>query len=154
MVDLLTTKHVVMFPTKIAAASGSPHQWDIIITANTDNGALCTLGSYVSFENYTAGAAPAAFRGKILEKGANGGWYIQVTAAADAIILYNSPVSPYGEKLLQGEELFYNGKDEGPVRGYQLINTDVFEISENGFDGTPEAGKVVSYADGKYVVAS
>lgn len=154
MVDMNTTKHVVMFPTKIAAASGSPHQWDITISANTDNGTLCTLGNYVSFENFTAGAAPQAFAAKVLEKSPNGNWWIQVTNAAGAIVLYNSPVSPYGEKMLQKEECFYNGKDEGPVRGYALIDTDVYELSENAFNGIPVEGKALSYASGKYVVAS
>lgn len=153
MIDITTNKHVVAFPSKVAAASGSPHQWDIVLGANTDNGALCTLGNYVSHFNYTQGAAPQNFAGKILEQAANGNWYIQVTAANGAIFLYNSPISEYGEKLLQGEDLYYNEKDR-VCRGYQLIDTDIFEISALGFNGVPVAGKAVSYANGKYVVAS
>lgn len=154
MIDIVTNKHVVAFPSKVAAASGSPHQWDIILGANTDNGALCTLGNYVSHFNYTQGAAPQNFAGKILEQEtSNGHWYIQVTNAAGAIFLYNSPISEYGEKLLQGEDLYFNEKDR-VCRGYQLIDTDIIEISALGFNGVPVAGKAVSYANGKYVVAS
>lgn len=152
MIDIVTRKHAVAFPSKIAAAAGSPHQWDIVIEDAADNGALVTMGDYVDFANYKAGAAPAKFAGKILGRGANGGWYVQVTEAAGAIFLYNTPVSPYGEKLLRDENLFYNGKDE-VVRGYELIKNDIFEISAEGLDGTPVAGKAVSYANGKYVVA-
>lgn len=153
MVDIVTNKHVVAFPAKVAAGSGSPHQWDIIMAAATDNGALVTLGNYVSFENYTAGAAPENFAGKILEQAPNGNWWIQVTAADAAIFLYNTPVSPYNEKLLRDEDLFYNAKDD-VVRGYELIKNDIIEISALGFTGTPVAGKAVSYENGKYKVAS
>ena len=153
MIDVATNKHIVAFPSKIAAASGSPHQWNILLSANADNGTLCTLGNYVPYDNFAQGAVPTGFTGKILEKAANGNWYVQVTNAAKAIFLYNSPVSEYGEKLFQGEELYYNEKDS-VVRGYSLIDTDIFEISENGFDGTPAANKAVTYSNGKYVVGS
>ena len=153
MVDISTKKHIVMFPSKIAAAAGSPHQWNIKLSADSDNGTLVTLGNYVSFDNFAAGSAPSKFVGTILDVGANGGWYILVEEADGAIILYNTPKSPYTNRELRDPKLFYNGKDE-PVRGYELINYDIFEISEDGFSGTPVVGKTVSYSGGKYVVAS
>mgnify|MGYP007069880055 CR=1 FL=1 len=153
MIDISTNEHVEAFPSKIAAASGSPHQWDMVMTADTDNGSLVTLGDYVSFSTYKAGAAPSGFKGKILEASADGNWYIQVTTADGAIFLYNTPVSPYGEKLLRDHQLFYNAKND-VVRGYELIDNDIFEISELGFDGALEAGKTVTYSSGKYVVGT
>lgn len=151
-VDIVTNRHVVAFPSKIAAAAGSPHQWDIVVAANTDNGALVTLGTYVSHFNYQAGTAPANFEGKILEQAANGNWYIQVVDADNALLLYNAPISPYGEKILRDEHIFYNATGD-VVTGYELIKNDIFEISAEGFTGTPAAGATVSYASGKYVVA-
>lgn len=151
-VDFNTNKHMVAFPSKVASASGSPHQWDILLEANTDNGVLVTLGAYVSHFNYKVGTAPANFEGKILEQGANGNWYIQVVDADDALLLYNSPVSPYNERILREESAFYNANGD-VVRGYELIKNDIFEISAEGFNGTPAAGATVSFASGKYVVA-
>lgn len=151
-VDFNTTTHAVFFPSKIAAAAGSPHQWDIVVSANTDNGALVTLGAYVSPFNYQAGTAPANFEGKILEQASNGNWYIQVVDPDGAIVLYNAPVSPYGERILREEKVFYNAAGD-VVRGYELIKNDIFEMSADGFTGTPAAGATVSYASGKYVVA-
>lgn len=153
MIDISTNKHVVAFPAKVAAASGSPHQFNIVIATDTDNGALCTLGAYVAHDNYAAGDAPASFAGEILEKTPNGNWWIRVTAPAEAIFLYNTPKSPYPERELRDEALFYNGRTEGSVRGYSLIKNDVIEISTNGFTGTPVAGKAVTYENGKYKVA-
>lgn len=154
MIDVSTNKHTVAFAAKVASASGSPHQFNMIISADTDNGALCTLGDYVAFDTFNAAAAPATFAGKILEKTPNGNWWIMVTKAAGAIFLYNTPKSPYPERDLRDEHLFYNGRDEGAVRGYTLIDTDIIEISAEGFSGTPVAGKVVSYENGKYKVAA
>ncbi len=151
-VDFNTTKHIVAFPSKIAASTGSPHPWDIVLEANADNGTLVTLGAYVSSFNYKAGAAPSNFEGKILEQAANGNWYIQVADADGAILLYNSPVSPYNERILREESAFYNANGD-VVRGFELIKNDIFEISAEGFTGVPAAGATVSYASGKYVVA-
>lgn len=156
MIDISTNKHAVAFPAKVAAGSGSPHQFNIILSANTDNGALCTLGTYVRFDTFNAGAIPKnfTFAGKILEKSTNGNWWVQVTEPADAIFLYNTPKSPYPEEDLRDEALFFNGKDEGAVRGYTLSKNDILELSAEAFTGTPAADAVVSYASGKYVVAS
>lgn len=151
-IDISKGSHAVAFPSKVAAAAGSPHQWDIVLTANADNGTLCTRGDYVSHFNYKQAAAPSGFEGVIREQSANGNWYIEVTDADGALLLYNAPVSPYGEKELQDESLFYNAKDD-VVRGYELIVGDWFEVSKEGFTGVPEAGKAVSYSSGKYVVA-
>ena len=156
MIDISTTKHIEAFPAKVAAGAGSPHQFNIVLLANADNGTLCTLGDYVSFDTFKAGAIPNnfTFAGKILEKSTNGNWWIQVTEPADAIFLYNTPKSPYPEEELRDPKLFFNGRDEGSVRGYTLSKNDIIEISDEGFTGNPAANKAVSYASGKYVVAS
>ena len=154
MVDISTNKHIVGFPAKVAAGSGSPHQFNMVISVDTDNGTLCTLGEYVKFDTFKAGAAPSGFEGTILEKSTNGNWWVQVVNADGAIFLYNTPKSPYPEEELRDEKLYYNGKDEGTVRGYSLIATDVIEISDEGFTGTPAEKKAVTYSGGKYVVGS
>jgi hypothetical protein len=44
-------------------------------------------------------------------------------------------------------------KEGDVVKGYSLVKGDIFEMSAEGFQGTPAVGATVSFADGKYVVA-
>ena len=55
-------------------------------------------------------------------------------------------------KSFKNEKRFYNAAG-ATVRGYELAVGDVFELSAEGFDGTPEAGKTVTVANKKLVVA-
>ena len=155
-IDITKGSHVVSFPNKIASAMGQyGHVYNIVTTANVDNGTLAGRGSYVSFDQYQQAALANGFAGRINEQAADGTWYIEVTAlpASEALYLYNSPVSEYSERDLQDESLFYN-KQGDVVQGMTLMVGDVFSISANGFTGTPVANKAVSYSGGKFVVAS
>lgn len=148
--------HNIFFPSKLLASAGGKHQYDIILTAVHDNGTLVNKGTWNSFDNYNEAAVAASnsFAGVIrqADETNDGQWYVEVTADTDLLILYNSPVSPYGEERFQNEALFYNAIGD-TVRGFELAKGDIFNISTSAFDGTPEAGKTLTYKNGKYVVA-
>lgn len=154
-IDLTKGSHVVAFPSKLAAASGSPHIYNINVDGDTDNGSLILKGAFNHLDNYDeATTGTVSFTGVILGKATDtpNSWYVEVTAATDALFVYNTPVSPYPERELQDESLFYN-EDGDTVKAYSLIKGDVFSVSANAFDGTPVAGKGVTYVSGKYKVA-
>ena len=144
-------EHIVSFPSKIAASAGSPHIYNIQLTNDTDNGQLVGKGNWVAFDEYAEAAAPA-FSGKIQAKAANGNWYIEVTAATEALYVFDSPViaEDYNAKFV-AEKNFFNEAGK-TVKAYSLIKGDIFEVSAIAFDGTPEAGATVTYSNGKYVV--
>jgi len=155
-IDITKGSHVVSFPNKIASAMGQySHVYNIVLQANSDNGALAGRGDYVSFDQYKQASPANGFAGRINEQAADGTWYVEVTALpnSEVLYLYNSPVSEYSERDLQDESLFYNLEGER-IQGMVLVVGDVFTISENGFTGTPAAGKSVTYANGKYVVGA
>ena len=153
-IDIVKGSHVVSFPSKIASAMGQfGHVYNIVTTADVDNGALCGRGDYVSFDQYEQAAVANGFAGRINEQAADGSWYIEVTALPDdeVLYMYNAPVSEYEERELQDESLFYN-KSGDVVQGMTLRVGDVFSVSENGITGTPAANTAVTYSAGKYVI--
>lgn len=149
--------HNIFFPSKLLASSNGKHQYDITLTANHDNGTLVNRGTWNSFDNYNEGsvASSNSFAGVIRQEDSTnpGNWFVEVTADTDLVILYNSPISPYPEKRLQNEALFFN-KLGDVVRGFELAKGDIFEISTSAFTGDPVAGKALTYSGGKFVVAS
>ena len=154
-VDITTGSHIVSFPSKVASMMGQySHVYNLVLSANADNGTLAGRGDYVSFDNYEADSVPEGFTARVNEKAANGNWYVEVTglpSTGEVLYVYNSPVSPYGEKVLQDESLFYNAAGD-VVQGAVLTIGDVFEVSTAGFTGTPAANASLTYASGKYVV--
>jgi len=147
--------HIIAFPSFIASAMGQyGHVINLVMQADTDNGTLATKGAYVSFEQYKAAAVTAnAVEGVIREASAEGGWYVEITKLPADIVywVYNTPISPYPEKELREEGLFYN--ETGDVtQGMELHVGDIFSVSDSAFTGTPVAGATVKYAAGKYVI--
>lgn len=147
--------HIIAFPSFIASAMGQyGHIINLVMQADTDNGTLATKGDYVSFEQYKAAAVTAnAVEGVIREASKEGGWFVEITKLPADIVywVYNSPISPYPEKELRDEGLFYN--ETGDVtQGMELHVGDLFSVTDPAFTGVPVAGKAVKYAAGKYVV--
>ena len=156
MIDIQYGSHMAFFPAKIASAMGTyGHVYNVVLSGNTDNGTLSGRGAYSHFDNYAQTAAPAGFAGKIIDQAANGNWYVEVTelGEGETLVLYNAPVSEYGERDLQQESLFYN-KAGDVVQGMPLKIGDWLELSTEAFVGTPVLNKGVTYAAGKYTVAS
>ena len=151
MIKYTIEKHIVAFPSKIAASAGSPHIYNIRLTADHDNGTLVGRGDWVAFDEYEETTAPT-FAGIIREQAANGNWYVEVTADTEALFIYDSPIiaEDYNSEFKK-ESNFYN--EEGKtVKAYSLIKGDIFELSAEAFTGTPEVGGTLTYASGKYTV--
>ena len=154
MIDIaFTFTHNEAFPSRLLAANGGGHIFDIKLTADHDNGVLVGRGDYIKLGTYKETTAPDTFAGKIVEQAANGNWYVEVTAATEALWILMPEISPY-EAIPQtlNPKAWVNKTGDG-VKGYSLVKGDIFEMSAEGFQGTPDVGKAVSFEDGKYVVA-
>ncbi len=152
MVDITKGTHKWGFLSKVASAqTGSPHIFNVTLAANHDNFDLVVRGDWRAFDNYDEDTtATVSFSGVVQEKAADGTWYVEVVSS-NAVLVYNSPVSPYAEKEFQDEGLFYNKAGE-TAEGLSLIAGDIISLSENAFNKTPAVGDSVTYANGKYTV--
>ena len=146
-----STKHAVAESTKLKATIVG-NIWNIKATNDIDNGCIVKRGDYVAPEYY-AEAAATEFTGKIIEKAANGNFRVEVTAVGELEGLVLSVPLIYEEYTtrMQEESNFYNAKGD-LLRVYQLYVGDVFTLSAEGFDGTPEVGKTVSVVSKKVKV--
>jgi hypothetical protein len=157
MIDYaITATHNEAFPSKLLAANGGGHIFDIQLTANHDNGVIVGRGDYVKLGTYKEAAAPVSFAGKIVEQAANGNWYVEVVTPAEALWILMPEISPYGLTQLENPKCWYNASGD-TVKGYSLVKGDVFELSAEGFSTTPTTssiGKSVSFSTGKYVIAN
>lgn len=153
MIDIaFVFTHNEAFPSRLLAANGGGHIFDIELTADHDNGELVGRGDYIKLGTYKEAAAPT-FAGKIVEQAANGNWYVEVTEATEALWILMPEITPYDIPQTENPKAWVN-KTGDVVKGYSLVKGDIFEMSVEGFQGTPAVGKTVSFADGKYVVAA
>lgn len=153
MIDIaFVFTHNEAFPSRLLAANGGGHIFDIELTADHDNGELVGRGDYIKLGTYKEAAAPT-FAGKIVEQAANGNWYVEVTEATEALWILMPEITPYDIPQTENPKAWVN-KTGDVVKGYSLVKGDIFEMSVEGFQGTPVVGKAVSFADGKYVVAA
>lgn len=146
--------HVIAFPSFVASAMGQyGHVINLVMQANTDNGALATKGDYVSFEQYKAvQVADNKVEGIIREAASEGGWYVEFSKLDGQIFfVYNAPISPYPEVELRDEALFYNATGD-KTQGMELHLGDIVTLNNAAFTGTPADGKTVKYSAGKYIV--
>ena len=154
-IDITKGRHVVSFPNKVASMLGAgTHVYNIVLQANTDNGALAGRGTYVSYDQYEQDTPSNSWAGVVRDIHADGTFEVETTAlpaGEEVLYIYNAPVSEYGERDLQDESLFFNKAGE-VAQGAVLSLGDVFTISAIGFQGTPSVGDPVTYANGKYVI--
>ena len=145
-------KHAVAESTNLKATIVG-NIWNIKATDDIDNGCIVKRGDYVAPEYY-AEAVATEFTGKIIEKAANGKFRVEVTAVGELEGLVLSVPLIYEEYTtrMQEESNFYNAKGD-LLRVYQLYVGDVFTLSAEGFDGTPEVGKTVSVVSKKVKVS-
>lgn len=154
MIDFaITFTHNEAFPSKLLAASGGGHIYDIQLTADHDNGVLVGRGNYIKLGTYQETTAPNTFAGIIREQAANGNWYVEVTAATEALWILMPEISPYEAIPETVNPKAWVNKAGDTVKGYSLTKGDIFEMSAEGFTGIPAANKSVTFASGKYVVA-
>lgn len=136
------TKHAVCGSSKLKATTAG-HIYNIKIEQDLDNGSVVAKGDYVAPEYYKAKDS-TGFAGVILDKAANGNWYVEVTDPGDALLLLQVPMiyEEYTTRM-KHESNFYNASGD-IVRAYELYAGDIFELSAEGFNGTPEKGKSVT----------
>lgn len=155
MIDFaITFTHNEAFPSKLLAASGGGHIYDIQLTADHDNGVLVGRGSYIKLGTYQETTAPNTFAGIIREQAANGNWYVEVTAATEALWILMPEISPYEAIPETVNPKAWVNKAGDTVKGYSLTKGDIFEMSAEGFTGIPAVNKSVTFASGKYVVGN
>ena len=131
-------KHAVAGSTRLTAtkAVGGHGIQDIKISVDLDNGSIIGRGALVAGEVY-AMAAPTTFAGKIIDKAANGNFYVEVTEAENAYLVLTPPLTYIDyTNSMRDEATFYNAAND-IVRAYPLFVGDVFELSVAGFDGDP-----------------
>lgn len=147
--------HAICFPSKLVAGNGGEHIVNLNLTADRDNGVIRSIGNWKAFDEYTEANAPDDFEGIIREKAADGNWYVEVVTPADAVLVYEVPefTNTYDPRFTDLHN-WYNPAGE-TVRAYVLHKYDIFELSDEGFEGTPVAGKTVTAvaATGKLTVA-
>lgn len=162
--DINVTKHGVVFPSKVLAENGGEHIFDVKLTAAMDNGCVISRSATWAsgeFDVYTQAAAPNGFAGKIMGQAANGNWYVEVTTAANALVIYNSEILPRDDEDLSQISMFYN-KNGDVVQAIETHRGDIFEFSKECFTTTPTStsiGKAVSVSSatatlGKLVIGS
>lgn len=145
-------KHAVAGSSKLKATTCG-HIYNIKANADIDNGCIVGKGDYVAPEYY-AEAAAGTFTGKIIEKAANGNFYVEVETAENAYLVLTAPVI-YEQftSRMQEESNFYNAKDD-LMRCYELVPGDIFELSAEGFTGEPAKGSAVSVTAKKVTVGA
>lgn len=147
-------QHHVCFPTKVLSEHVG-RVLNMVINKDTDNGTVCGKGDYVSFDQYEVADCPTAFEGEILEKAADGNWYVEVKKVDvndPAILIYEVPeiAETYDSRFTATSNFFNEASATRTktVRGFVLGVTDIYELSEDAFDGTPEVGKKVTVEAG------
>jgi len=141
-------KHATAFPSNILAAEGGAHMYSVELTSDADNGALVGIGKYLSLDLFEETEA-TTFEGEIVEKMANGNYLVLVEDPGDSNFLYQVPVGAYQwTREWEKESILYN-KAGDRCRVYGLVKHDRFELSAEGFEGTPEVGKKVSGVSNK-----
>lgn len=146
-VDFNTTKHPVAFPSRVKSGHCG-HTFDIALKDDMlENGNLVALGDYIKLGTYKEAAA-TTFQGVVREKSARGHWYVEVVNPGNALFVFNAPISPYDLTALKDESCFYIDKvTDKMAKGYELSKFDIFEVSEDGFDGDVSEGVTVTVAD-------
>ena len=157
MIDLqLNSTHKSGYLSKLLSTYGGAHIHNVTLAVDHDNFDLIALDTtkWNSFDNYDEDTtATIDFEGRVMGPDAEGGYYIQVEKADDVYLVYNTPESEYQLQQLQDEQLYYNPA-KTVAEAIELHKFDIFAVSANGFSATPAEGAVVTYSNGKYVVAA
>ena len=147
-------KHTSAFPTKVLAAEGGKHIYNVRVTSDTDNGWFIGRGEMIAFDEYEEVAA-TNFEGKICPmKAANGNFYVEVVNPGDALFVYTVPViaEDYSHKFT-AESNFFN-EEGATVKAYELAVGDIVEISAEGFEGEPVVNAQINGISGKKLVVA
>ena len=153
-INITIAKHATVNASKMLAATGGKHIYNLVMDKDRDNGQIVAKGEWKGQEKYAVKETVTGFSGVILEQAANGNWYVEVTAPGDGILICTVPLiyEEYSHKFTS-EANFYNAKDD-IARGYELAAGDIFEVSAAAFTGTPVAKKTLTVENSKLKVAA
>lgn len=147
------TKHGYAFPTNVLAGKGGEHMYDLLMDKDRANGEVVALGEWQGMQYFSV-KEPTGLEAVVLEQAANGNWYVRITAAGDAVVIRQVPqIEEQFTKEFEKEANFYNAKGE-IARGYRAHEGDIWELSADLFDKTPEAKKTLTYASGQWTVGA
>lgn len=144
-------KHGYAFPTDALAGKGGEHIYSLLMDKDRANGEVVAVDAWQGMQYFSVKDS-TGLSAEVLEQAANGNWYVRIKEAGDAVIIRTVPmIEEDYTKAFQAEANFYNAKDE-IARGYRAHEGDIWELSEDLFDATPEAGKALTIVSGKWHV--
>lgn len=137
-------QHAYAFPSKMLASEGGKHIYNVKLSTDTDNGNFIARGEAEDFDRYKE-AAVTKFTGKILPfQSADGNFYVEVVDPGDALFVYNEPViAEEFTNRFKATKNFFNEAGE-TVKAYEPAYGDVFEVSAEAFNGSPEVKKNIT----------
>ncbi len=135
-------------PAKVLSALGGKHVYNVQISEDYDNTNFLARDEWISLDLYSDKPA-TTFSGIVREKAANGNYYVEVVNPGDALFVYNVPIIEEDwTNSFKKESNFYNAAGD-VVRAYELAVGDILEISDAGFDATPNVGDTVGLSGKK-----
>lgn len=145
-------QHATANPSNVlSGGTYGGHMFSIKLNSDTDNGNLVAVGDWIGLDQF-AEATATKFEGKIVEKMGNGNYLVMVTDPGDSVLVYQVPVGAEDwTNTWKKESNLYNVAGD-IVRCYGLVKYDRFEVSKEGFYGTPEVGKSITGVDKKKMV--
>ena len=145
-------KHAVAYQSNMLASRGGKHIYNIELDRDTDNGQIVATWDWKGFQYYGVKDSTGV-EAVVLEQAANGNWYVEITKPGDGLFVYQVPmIEEEYTKEFQKESNFYNLKGD-IVRAGEFAVGDVVELSEEGFDKKPTAGKTLTVENRKFKVA-
>ena len=149
-------QHGTGLPANTLASEYGNHIMNVKLTSDTDNGMLVSIDTskQVSFDVFEEKAV-TSFEGTILQQNQDGTWLVLVTDPGDALFVYQLPLNPHDEsREFLKESAMYNAEGD-IIRAYVLSKYDRISVSEENFNGTPEAEKTITgVADKKMTVGA
>ena len=152
VVSYTISQHAVAYPSKVLAAEGGKHIYNIQLTNDCDNGNFIAKDAWLSFDLYSEKAA-TTFAGIVRQQAANGNYYVEVVTPGDALFVCN--IDDHAEEWTNTWKKESNAYNEAGsvVRAYELAVGDIVEISAAGFTATPTVGDAVELSGKKLTKA-
>lgn len=152
VVSYTISQHAVAYPSKVLAANGGKHIYNIQLTNACDNGNFIAKDAWLSFDLYSEKAA-TTFAGIVRQQAANGNYYVEVVTPGDALFVCN--IDDHAEEWTNTWKKESNAYNEAGsvVRAYELAVGDIVEISDAGFTATPTVGDAVELSGKKLAKA-
>ena len=154
-INYTVDKHTVCEIGNLIAQNYGEHMVSLKIEEPTDNGRIVKVGKMETLDLYKVEEA-TKIDAYVAMKNPNGTWLVVVNGGSDDLtaLIYQTPlINEEAPRALTKFENFFNDPEDGAVRGYILHALDRFNLSEDGFEGTPVVGATItSISNGKPVI--